>query len=119
MANNKNIWSSWNYIKQENEAEQNPVSVTYYMNKLQNLNSKSNYFVSLNNKALLKKDTIIREIDYTHPIYEYQSVQTQPKLNALNNINRTFFCGSYFGYGFHEDAVKSALDVTKYFGISL
>jgi len=58
-------------------------------------------------------------IHYTHPKYTPQSLATQSALTGLNGINRTFFCGSYFGYGFHEDAVKSAAAVAEMFGITL
>jgi uncharacterized protein len=115
----KRAWASWNYNLEGLSGEERAVSVTYHMNRLQALNTKQQYFVTLNRKIPVVSDAIIREIDYTHPSYTFESAATQADLPKLNGKNRTFFCGSYFGYGFHEDAVKSGLRVAEYFGISL
>lgn len=112
-------WASWNYILEKNPSEKNPVSLTYDMNRLQNLITARPYFVTLNRHKPLDPSKVIREMDYTHPSYTWDSLSTQEKLPSLNGVRRTFFCGSYFGYGFHEDAVKSALAVTRLFGEGL
>ena len=115
----KKSWASWNYILENVPGEKIPVSLSYDMNRLQSLKTTQHYFVTLNRFAPLAKEKIIREFDYTHPSYTWDSFSTQEKLPGLNGVRRTFFCGSYFGYGFHEDAVKSALQVTRHFGIGL
>lgn len=112
-------WASWNYLLEDAPGEKMPVSLSYDMNRLQSLKTARQYFVTLNRFAPIARDKIIREFDYTHPSYTWDSLLTQEKLPGLNGVRRTFFCGSYFGYGFHEDAVKSALEVTRHFGISL
>jgi predicted NAD/FAD-binding protein len=62
---------------------------------------------------------VLREIDYTHPLYTFEAIQSQPSLAALNGKNNTYFCGSYFGYGFHEDAVRSGVAVAESMGLAL
>lgn len=117
MPKNKKVWASWNYrIEKESSTEQ-PVSLTYHMNRLQKLKTKRQYFVTLNRDIPIDESKIIQKIDYTHPNYTLKSMATQKDLDKLNNVNRTLFCGSYFGYGFHEDAVKSALQAVSHLGV--
>jgi predicted NAD/FAD-binding protein len=89
------------------------------MNRLQGLQTKENYCVTLNRSKPIPSERIIREIIYTHPMYSLEALASQKKLPELNEGGNTFFCGSYFGYGFHEDAVRSAVDVAVKFGLSL
>ena len=119
MPPNSRAWASWNYVRERNFDGDHPVSVTYYMNLLQSLKAQRKYFVSLNRRKPIVKDRIIREIHYTHPSYTFQSIHAQNELSKLNGVQNTYFCGSYFGYGFHEDAVKSAVQVAGHFGINL
>jgi predicted NAD/FAD-binding protein len=119
MPRNKKVWASWNYrIEKESSAEQ-PVSLTYHMNRLQNLKTKRQYFVTLNRNIPIDESKVIRKIYYTHPNYTLKSMATQGELDKLNDANRTLFCGSYFGYGFHEDAVKAALQAVAHLGVKL
>lgn len=115
----KKSWASWNYILENVPSVKPPVSLTYDMNRLQNLKTENRYLVTLNRQEPLEPAKIIKEMEYTHPAYTWDSMRTQEKLPSLNGVRRTFFCGSYFGYGFHEDAVKSALAVTEFFGEGL
>lgn len=112
-------WASWNYILEDRPGAVLPVSLTYDMNRLQSLKTQERYFVTLNRHAPYDESRVIRRIDYTHPSYTWESLNTQEHLPSLNGVRRTFFCGSYFSYGFHEDAVKSALGVTRFFGLGL
>ena len=89
------------------------------MNRLQNLQTKEQYIVTLNPSEAIAEGTIINQTTLTHPLYSFESMDTQAKLKANNGENRTWFCGSYFGYGFHEDAVRSAVEVAQGFGIEL
>lgn len=114
----KRAWSSWNYIRNNNSKTQ-PITVTYYMNQLQKLKASKHYCVTLNPSQPIDRRLIIKEMLYTHPIYSFDSLATQFELPSLNGVNNTYFCGSYFGYGFHEDAVKSALQVARKFGEKL
>jgi len=117
MPPNRRAWSSWNFIR-ESEGD-NALSLTYSMNLLQGLSAKEQYFVTLNRRKPIPRNKIIAEMLYTHPIYTADSMRTQKDLPSLNGKLNTWFCGSYFGYGFHEDAVRSAVAVARDFGIEL
>jgi predicted NAD/FAD-binding protein len=93
--------------------------VSYYMNLLQGLQAQQHYCVTLNRRESFRPETVIAEFDYQHPQYDFASLATQAELSLLNGQRNSWFCGSYFGYGFHEDAVRSAVDVVKDFGITL
>jgi uncharacterized protein len=111
--------ASWNYIREEGFAGALPMTMTYYMNLLQGIKARCDYCVTLNPARRGDASTVIGEYDYTHPQYSFESIQTQPELDSLNGVRNTYFCGSYFRYGFHEDAVASAVNVAAKFGISL
>jgi len=119
MPLNRKAWASWNYLERNSHRRDSPVPVTYYMNLLQGLKTQDDYFVTLNPDREPAKGTIIREIMYRHPVYSREAVNTQKHLPELNGKNHTWFCGSYFGYGFHEDAVRSGVKVGESFGVSL
>ena len=112
-------WSSWNYCREDGEGDTRPVSVSYSMNLLQGLNTANHYCVSLNRQTPIREDAVIARMIYRHPSYTFASVGTRGELHQLNGVRNTWFCGSYFGYGFHEDAVRSAVDVGRDFGIEL
>ena len=115
----KKLWASWNFAKEPGHKDNRPVSVSYYMNRLQRLQTKRSYIVTLNNSRDIDPARIIDRTRLTHPLYSFDSMATQPRLQASNGSRNTWFCGSYFGYGFHEDAVRSAVEVANAFGISL
>jgi predicted NAD/FAD-binding protein len=89
------------------------------MNRLQGLDTAHQYFVPLTRQRPLDRAAIIAEMDYTHPQYTFDSVRTQETLPTLNGQRNTYFCGSYFGYGFHEDATRSGVAVARLFGMDL
>lgn len=115
----RKLWSSWNFVREPAFNDERPVSVSYYMNQLQNLQTDQNYIVTLNNTRPIAADSIINTTTLTHPLYSFESMATQDRLRQMNGQQNTWFCGSYFGYGFHEDAVSSAVEVAKKFGIIL
>ena len=119
MPPHHKIWASWNYLNTSTIAAQSPIFLSYYMNRLQNLQTKTNYFVTLNapSDIAVNPAKIIKQMTYTHPIFSFEALQTQPHLSTLNGKQNTYFCGSYFGYGFHEDAVKSAINVVTQLGV--
>ncbi len=119
MPANRRGWASWNYIREPSTADDAPASVTYYMNLLQGLDAKHEYFVTLNRSHVIRDEHIVKEFHYTHPVYSQASIATQSQLLNLQGKQRTYFCGSYFGYGFHEDAIRSAVNIGKYFDIAL
>ena len=111
MPNKKNAWSSWNSILDKKDISKN--CVTYWLNKLQNLNTKSNYFLTLNPIFEIDGSKIIKKIEFSHPFYDLQSLKAQKNLKELQGQKNSWFCGSYFGYGFHEDGLKSALNIVN------
>lgn len=111
--------ASWNYIREDTAPGRAQMTMTYYMNRLQGLETHHDYCVTLNPVHPIDPSTVIGEFDYTHPQYTFASVATQPALDTLNGNGNTCFCGSYFRYGFHEDAVLSAVNVAARFGIYL
>lgn len=110
---NKRAWASWNFREEKTFKEESPVSMTYYMNNLQGLSATNQYCVTLNTQMKLNPSSILREFYYTHPVYSLESVATQPDLNSIGFVDNIGFAGSYFGYGFHEDAVKSAIRIAE------
>lgn len=114
MPREKLCWASWNYrIKEDAQGKLTPRTI-YWMNKLQNVSQEINYFVSINGEDEVKPDRIIKQVEFEHPLFDCAAVQSQPKLHALNQRSpeqTVYFCGSYFKYGFHEDALNSAIDL--------
>ena len=111
MPNRKNAWSSWNSILDKKDVNKN--CVTYWLNKLQNLHTNNNYFLTLNPIFRIDDNKIIKKIEFSHPFYDIQSINAQKKLSELQGVKNSWFCGSYFGYGFHEDGLKSALNIVN------
>lgn len=119
LGPNKRLWAAWNYHRRKGANRQSPVAITYYMNKLQRLAAERDYFVTLNGGDQIDPSLVLYETVYTHPIYTPSSPRSQAELLKLNGTRNTFFCGAYMRYGFHEDAVWSALEVARAFGMSL
>ncbi len=111
MPKNRSVWSSWNSILDKKDFEKN--CVTYWLNKLQNLKTEKNYFLTLNPIIDIDDKKIIKKIEFTHPFYDIQTILAQKNLNKIQGANKTWFCGSYFGYGFHEDGLKSAISLVN------
>ena len=101
-------WACWNFRRENDGTPEQPVYVTYSMNLLQGLNTRKHYLVTLNRPGEYDEKQVVARMVYHHPTYSNASVATQPLLPSLNGVNKTYFCGSYFGYGFHEDAVRSS-----------
>ena len=101
-------WSCWNFRREGSGLASQPAYVTYAMNLLQGLNTKQQYLVTLNRPSAYDEKQVIARMVYHHPTYNNASMATQASLPTLNGVNNTWFCGSYFGYGFHEDAVRSS-----------
>jgi predicted NAD/FAD-binding protein len=116
MPLRRRVWSSWNFIGDQTEAGQDRVCVTYWMNCLQSLETAEPLFVTLNPFKEPAPSTIIREFEYDHPYFDRAALAAQRQLWSLQNQRRTWFCGSYFGYGFHEDALQSGLAVAEQLG---
>ena len=115
MPKRRKVWSSWNYVR-ERGAEDNSVCVTYWMNKLQRLGTDKNYYVTLNPSREPHPGSIEAEFEYDHPMFDMDALNAQRKLWQIQGIRNTWFCGSYFGFGFHEDALQSGLAVAEDIG---
>ena len=113
MPKDKKLWASWNFLRLPNSSLKDPVNLTYYMNRLQNLKTKENYFVTLNPRKEILSSKIISSTVMSHPQYNLQALDSQENLKRINGEGNIWFCGSYMGYGFHEDAVSSAINVVK------
>ena len=111
MPLNKNAWCSWNSSLNPDNKEQS--SVTYWLNQLQNLKTDKNIFLTINPFVEIASDKIYHKIDFTHPYYDEKALQNQSNLKTIQNTNNTLFAGSYFGYGFHEDGIKSSIEMLK------
>lgn len=115
----RRAWASWNYRLERvrRAGGPRPLSMTYHMNRLQSLRTREQYCVTLNTARRIADRRILRTINYTHPLYTAEAVATQEELPRLNGVNGTYFCGNYHRFGFHEDAVWSAVRVARLFGI--
>ncbi|WML85493.1 NAD(P)/FAD-dependent oxidoreductase [Thiothrix subterranea] len=121
MPVNRKVWSSWNYLatsQPEYANARQQMTATYWMNNLQGLDTSTDYFVTLNPYQLPRDEHIIAEMSYEHPIFDQAAVAAQPQLASLQGQQQSWFCGSYHRYGFHEDAIASAVKVCADFGVT-
>lgn len=109
--------ASWNYRVLAGTGQ--PAVVTYSLNRLQGIEARQEFCVTLNSPDTMAPDKVIYETVYHHPVYDSAAFAVQERWAELNGVNRTWFCGAYWGYGFHEDGVKSALAVCGGFGKTL
>ena len=115
MPKRRRAWCSWNYVEQTG-SDTSQVSVSYWMNNLQNIASDTQYIVTLNPDTHPSEDCVLRSQVYDHPVFTRGTWAAQQKLWSLQGENRTWFCGSYFGSGFHEDAVQAGFAVAEHLG---
>ena len=111
MPKNKAAWCSWNSLMNKENIEKN--SITYWLNLLQNLKCDKNIFLTLNPYFEIEKSKILKKVKFTHPYFNQSALDFQNKLQNLQNKRNILFCGSYFGYGFHEDGIKSSIEMLK------
>ncbi|MBL8861908.1 MAG: FAD-dependent oxidoreductase [Planctomycetes bacterium] len=116
MPRRKLAWAAWNYHL---GTDGGGVAVTYWMNELQTLAGPTQWFVTLNDVAGIDPDKVLRRITYQHPVYRREGIAAQARWSEINGVRRTWYCGAYWAYGFHEDGVRSALRVAERFGRSL
>jgi predicted NAD/FAD-binding protein len=108
--------ASWNYRMPSCTSTNEPTVVTYWMNRLQGLDSPQDYLVTLNARERIDPDTVLAVMDYEHPIYTRESVGAQSRLGDLAT-DRTVYAGAYHGWGFHEDGCRSGVDAARHFGV--
>jgi uncharacterized protein len=117
MPQSEKCWASWNFAREPSFQAEAPVSVSYWMNRLQNLETEQQYFVTLNRAGEIPEEKIINRTVLHHPQYTRKAMASQPRLREHNGNRGTWLAGSYFGFGFHEDAVASAVDVARRMGV--
>lgn len=116
LPRRRRAWAAWNYhIPRE---ERDRVFTTYNMNILQSLRARREYCVTLNDRGVVADSEVLRRMNYAHPVYVPETVEAQSRHDEISG-GRTHYCGAYWGYGFHEDGVQSALRVAESFGESL
>ena len=116
MPKRRRAWASWNYIGTSQANGENRVCVTYSMNLLQSLPIKTPVLLTLNPVKAISPDKVIRTFVYDHPIFDMRAIEAQPELWGLQGHLNTWFCGAYFGAGFHEDGVQAGLAVAEMLG---
>ena len=110
------VWSAWNYMAGERSGGEQPVSVSYLINHLQPLPTQTPVIVSLNPHVEPDPATVIGDWDYDHPLFDQAAIGAQAQLDAIQGVERLWFCGAWGGYGFHEDGLASALAVANRLG---
>lgn len=116
MPRTKLAWSSWNYRINVDAAGKVQPSTIYWMNRLQGVSERENYFISINGAERVDPSRILKQINYEHPLFSLGAIRAQqnlPKLNQRSPAQAVYFAGSYFRYGFHEDAFTSAVDLCR------
>jgi predicted NAD/FAD-binding protein len=117
MPPSERAWASWNYLDDGTRVSR--VALTYYMNMLQGLPAGTRFFVTLNAPWPIRPDTIAYQVLYEHPVYNTAALRSQKHLPLMRPGRNTFFCGSYCGYGFHEDGTRAAVTVARHLGVEL
>jgi predicted NAD/FAD-binding protein len=109
MPVSKKNWSAWNFVYRDNDT-----FTVYYMNRLQNISETKDYFININGEQFVDKSKILKRIVYHHPVFDQHTKKAQNSLFSLNkNTPPLYFCGSYFRYGFHEDALLSSVNLCE------
>ena len=111
MPKNKNAWCSWNSSMSADNIEK--TSVTYWLNQLQNLKIDKNIFLTINPFREIPANKTYKKVRFTHPYFDADALLNQSNLQKIQNKKNILFCGSYFGYGFHEDGIKSSIEMLK------
>jgi predicted NAD/FAD-binding protein len=121
MPRRRSVWASWNYVGAAggtaatgDEVRNGPPQVSYWLNRLQGLDAREDVFITLNPQQ--PPANPIATFEYDHPMFDSGALAAQPELWSLQGRRNTWFCGSYFGYGFHEDALQSGLAVAEALG---
>lgn len=116
MPRTRRCWASWNYHVKPVPGGGVQTSTHYWMNNLQKVSDRTNYFVAINGEQDIAPDRVLKTIRYEHPLFDLKAIRAQTKLPELNRQSpdqTTYYCGSYFRYGFHEDALGSAVSLCR------
>lgn len=119
MPRRQRAWAAWNYLASGRSEENGAVSLTYWMNRLQNIDKQHPLFVTMNPMRPLDPKLVYQAFSYDHPVFDQAAVDAQAEMPLIQGVNRTWFCGSYCGYGFHEDGLKSGIAVALGIGAQI
>jgi predicted NAD/FAD-binding protein len=111
MPKRTSVWSAWNYISQNKNGRDPIMAVSYWMNRLQNIDYSKPVFVTLNPPVPPAQEMTFGHYVYDHPQFDGAALKAQKRLPSIQGVNRTWYCGAWCGYGFHEDGLQSALKV--------
>jgi predicted NAD/FAD-binding protein len=112
------LWAAWNFHTYQVASTEQAVSLSYLINKLQPLTVEDAVIVTLNPRATIPAYHVLADIHYAHPVLDRSAIAAQAKLPDIQGVQNTWFCGAWTAYGFHEDGLKSALNVANQFGIT-
>jgi len=112
LPRRRRAWASWNTQVGVHDGPAG-VTLTYWMNQLQSIRSARQILVTLNRHDQIRPDTVLGRFEYDHPVYDLEAQRAQGRADEIQGVNGTYFAGAYWGYGFHEDGVQSALDVVR------
>ncbi len=118
MQKRENAWSSWVYLSEEKKDTNTGVSLSYWMNNLQPLKTKTPIIITLNPGKEPNPNLIQDRYNFTHPIFDEPAIQAQRRIPDIQGKDRIYYCGAWQRYGFHEDGLLSAVNVAKHFGIT-
>jgi uncharacterized protein len=119
MPRRRRAWAAWNYLATSGKGYNPTVSLTYWMNRLQNIDTRHPLFVTMNPIKPPDPELVFQKFSYDHPVFDQAAVDAQGELPLIQGTNRTWFCGSYCGYGFHEDGLKSGIAVARALGADI
>ncbi len=115
LSPNRRAWAAWNYDRRS--GDQQLATLTYDMTALQHLPGSRRYLVSLNCDEAIQPDAVIASFDYDHPVFDLAAIDTQSRFDEIDGIDGVHFCGAWWGHGFHEDGISSALRVCERIGV--
>jgi len=115
LPRRRKAWAAWNALVPAAPSER--CTVSYCMNHLQSLHAREPIVVSLNSTARISPEKILRRARYHHPAYTHAAVRAQQRKGEIQGVNRTWFAGAYWGWGFHEDGIRSGVDVAQALGV--
>lgn len=115
LPRNRKAWAAWNAHLPRDASE--PCTVSYCMNLLQGIDAPEAFVVSLNRSAAIDPEKVLRRMRYQHPLYTHAAVAAQQRKHEIQGRRRTWFAGAYWGWGFHEDGMRSAVDVAQSLGV--
>jgi hypothetical protein len=117
MPKRKAVWSAWNYLAEGEQGPNRKVAVTYWMNKLQNIAPKTPLFVSLNPLQAPREDLVHARFSYAHPVFDTAAMSAQRRIPSIQGRGGVWYCGSYCGWGFHEDGLRAGISVARALGV--